>query len=278
MSFSCLANEQIEEKDVLYPQLCSVVTRLEHYEVMTKEGAYEISTTKVSDGTAFFVGNNNDLFIITARHVAEKDYDLHAKVQCKNKITGDNEVILLKLKRDDWVFHPEGETIDTNYVDIAVMRIPWMVDRNICIFRYETTHTNEKNFNQLPFEDPMPPECILILGFPLDIGFELNEQKPLIRSGIVSLTNGRRLLKMNNGKFAEEKSILIDAQMFPGNSGSPVIKQIFSFDSEIKLLGLVIATNDELSYAVIEPVSRIRETIEVAKLKSREMNCWFLME
>jgi len=278
ISFSCLAREQIEEKDKLYPQLCSAVIQLEHYEIMTKEGAYEIFTKKVADGTAFFVVDTQDLFIVSARHVVEKEYDLHARVECKNNLTGENEVVLLKLKKNKWIFHPEGETIDKNYVDVAVLKIPWITDRNIYAFRHESPSTDETNYNQHSFEDPIPPDCILILGFPFDIGFELIEQKPLIRSGIISMVNGKRLLKLGNGKFAEEKTILIDAQMFPGNSGSPVIKQIFPFASEIKLLGLVIATNDKKNYAVIEPVSRIRETIEIAKKESKEKDCWFLLE
>ena len=278
MSFSCLAREQIKEKDELYSQLCNAVIRLEHYESMMKEGSDEITTIKVSDGTAFFVGNLENLFIVTARHVVEKDYDLHARVQCKNKITGDCEVILLTLKRDKWIFHPEDESIDTNYVDVTAMKISWIEDRNISMFKYELPNIEESNLNQLSFEDPMPPDCIIILGFPLDIGFELIGQKPLARSGIVSLVNGKRLLKIDNGKFVEEKAILIDTEMFPGNSGSPVIKQLFPFDSEIKLLGLVMATNEKMNYAVIEPVSRIRETIEIAKEESNDMKCWFLIK
>jgi len=277
LSFICFATEQTEEKEDLYLQLSRAVIRLEHSEKILKEGSNELINTNVSNGTAFFIGNTEDLFIVTARHVVEKDYDLYARVQCKNRITGETEIILLKLKKDKWVFHPKDELIDTNYVDVAVMKIGWIIDRDVKMFRYELPNTELANQNQLPFEDPLPPESILIFGFPLDIGFKLSEQKPLCRLGIVSMVTGKKFLKTENGKFADEKTILIDSNMFPGNSGSPVIKQLLPFASEIKLLGLVIATNERMNYAVIEPVSRIRETIEIAKEGTKNIDCWFLI-
>ena len=276
ISFICLAKAQTEKKEDFYSQLCRGIIRLEHNEEIKEKSSNKITNITRPDGTAFFVRSGDDLFVVTARHVVEKEYDLHARVQCKNRITGDNEVILLKLKRDKWVFHPEDESIDTNYVDVAVMKISWIPDRGTKMFRYELPNTEEANKNQLPFEDPLPPDSILIFGFPLDIGFKLSEQKPLGRLGIVSMVTGKKFLKINN-KFAEEKAMIIDAKMFPGNSGSPVINQLSLLQVEIKLLGLVIATNENLDFGIIEPVSRIRETIEIAKEGPKNIDCWFLI-
>jgi S1-C subfamily serine protease len=271
-----MAKAQTEKKEDFYSQLCRGIIRLEHSEEIKEKSSNKITNITRPNGTAFFVRSGDDLFVVTARHVVEKEYDLHARVQCKNRITGDNEVILLKLKRDKWVFHPEDESIDTNYVDVAVMKISWIPDRGTKMFRYELPNTEEANKNQLPFEDPLPPDSILIFGFPLDIGFKLSEQKPLGRLGIVSMVTGNKFLKINN-KFAEEKAMIIDAKMFPGNSGSPVINQLSLLQVEIKLLGLVIATNENLDFGIIEPVSRIRETIEIAKESPKNIDCWFLI-
>ena len=276
ISFICMAKAQTEKKEDFYSQLCRGIIRLEHNEEIKEKSSNKITNITRPNGTAFFVRSGDDLFVVTARHVVEKEYDLHARVQCKNRITGDNEVILLKLKRDKWVFHPEDESIDTNYVDVAVMKISWIPDRGTKMFRYELPNTEEANKNQLPFEDPLPPDSILIFGFPLDIGFKLSEQKPLGRLGIVSMVTGNKFLKINN-KFAEEKAMIIDAKMFPGNSGSPVINQLSLLQVEIKLLGLVIATNENLDFGIIEPVSRIRETIEIAKESPKNIDCWFLI-
>jgi hypothetical protein len=211
ISFICFATEQTEEKEDFYSQLCRGIIRLEHNEEIKEKSSNKITNITRPNGTAFFVRSGDDLFVVTARHVVEKEYDLHARVQCKNRITGDNEVILLKLKRDKWVFHPEDESIDTNYVDVAVMKIEWIPDRGIKHFRYELPNTEEANQNQLLFEDPLPPDSILVFGFPLDIGFKLSEQKPLCRLGIVSMVTGKKFLKTENGKFADEKTILIDS-------------------------------------------------------------------
>jgi hypothetical protein len=273
----CIAKEQTEEKEGLYSQLNRAVIRLEHSEKIIEKDSNQIININKPDGTAFFIRSENDLFIVTARHVVENDYDLYARVQCKNIITSNNEVILLKLERKRWVFHPQGMSDDTRYVDVAIMKISWIKDREIKAFRYELPNSENSDKNQLPFEDPLPPDNILIFGFPLDIGFELIEQKPLGRLGMISMVVGSKFLKINN-KFVEEKAILIDAKMFPGNSGSPVINQPSLLQPKIILLGLVIATNEFMDYGVIEPVSRIRETIEIAKKETIEdINFWFTL-
>jgi len=274
-SFICLAIEQSEEKEDLYSQLCRAVIRLEHSEEVLNGDSNEIISKSIPNGTAFFVRNGNDLFVVTARHVVEKDYDLQARVQCKNKKTGEKKVLLLNLSRDKWIFHPEDQSKYTNYVDVATMKIGWLEDWIIQRFRYELPDTENSMQNQLPFEDPLPPNSILIFGFPGDIGFKLSEQKPMGRFGIVSMVTGKKFLKMENGKFAEERAVLIDSNIFPGNSGSPVINQLTPSVQEIQLLGLVIAANERMNYALIEPVSRIRETIEVAKKEPKNMDCWF---
>jgi len=67
---------------------------------------------------------------------------------------------------------------------------------------------------------------------------------------------------------------------FPGNSGSPVINQ-FSLQGEtqIKLLGVLVGTNPKRRYAVMEPVSRVRETLEIARKQSLEgLTFWSLVE
>jgi hypothetical protein len=85
------------KEEPLYPQLNRGIIRLEHNETVQPEGASKPIERTVPDGTGFFVACANELCIVTARHVAERDYDLHARVQCMNDMTGQAEVILLKL-------------------------------------------------------------------------------------------------------------------------------------------------------------------------------------
>lgn len=271
---SIFADEK--EKEPFYSQLNRAIVRLEHIERTIKEGSKKVITKNKSDGTAFFVLKERSLFIVSARHVVERPYDLHARVQCKNIKTNKKEVILLSLSRNNWIFHENSGDVDTNYVDVAAMKINWIKDRSVKFFRYETNDSDTKNKNQLPYKDPDPPHPILVFGFPANVGFELMEQKPLGRSGIISMKTEREFLKLN-GKYIEERCSLIDASMFPGNSGSPVINQPRLGASKTMLLGLVTATNKSLDFGIMEPVSRIREVIDLA-MKQEASGNWKLIQ
>lgn len=261
--------ENEKEKEHLYAQLNRAVIRLEHIEIVHRENATAPVIQNIPDGTAFFVMSGNWLYIVSARHVVEQAYDLHARVQARNDKTKETEVILLELPRTAWVYHDNVGDVNTRFVDVAVMKIPWIKDYSIRGFRYEPKDSNDHDENQLPLEDPWPPSPILVFGFPADIGFQLLEQNPLCRLGVISMRTEKNFIKMDAKKFAEERCCLIDARMFPGNSGSPVMNQLSITDLKPKLLGLVIAVNDALDFGVIEPVSRIRETLDLARGKSQ---------
>lgn len=256
-----------KEKESLYAQLNRAIIRLEHLEVVHQEKGPAPIVRNVSDGTAFFVASGNEGYVVSARHVVEKPYDLHARVQCKNEKTGEPEVVFLELPRSGWVYHDEKGDEDTRFVDVAVMKIPGIKGRSLKHFRYQPRDSNDYDKNQLPFEDPEPPQAILVFGFPGDVAFKLDEQRPIARLGIISMKTGKEFLKIDANKFAEERCCLIDARMFSGNSGSPVMNQLVLGDSKPRLLGLVIASNNALDFGVIEPVSRIRETLDLARAR-----------
>lgn len=69
----------------------------------------------------------------------------------------------------------------------------------------------------------------------------------------------------NTLKFAEERCCIIDAKIAGGNSGGPIMSQPRLGNRQPRLLGLVIAESDKLDFGIIEPVSRIRETLDKAK-------------
>lgn len=256
-----------EPKESFYSQAKRAIIRLEHFESLTQEGSSNSITKSIPDGTAFFVQGYKQMFIVSARHVVEKPYDLHARIQTKNAVTGEQKVFMLKLPRDKWVYHScEGDN-STHYVDVAAMRIVFLRDWSIISFRYETRESPEHGKNQLPYDDPEPPSPILVFGFPADIGFRLLEQNPIGRLGIVSMKAEKKFIQVDGNKYAEERSCLIDARIFGGNSGSPVMNQMRLEDPNPKLLGLVTATNKSFDYAIMEPTSRLRETIDMSKDK-----------
>ena len=254
-----------EEKEPLYLQLRRAVIRLEHFEVVQQEGATNLIPRNIPDGTAFFVASCNEWYLVTARHVVDKPHNLRSRVECKNLITDALEVIMLHLPRGKWVFHPNSGDKHTYPVDVAVMKLNRIIERSIKCFRYEPAGSKDEAENQLPEKDVDPPQPILVFGFPVDIGFNLLEQRPMGRSGIISMTTGKEFLKLQDGRFAEERACIVDVPMFPGNSGSPVMNQLRITDSKLRLLGLVTAANNNLSFGIMEPASRIREAIDEAR-------------
>ena len=74
----------------------------------------------------------------------------------------------------------------------------------------------------------------------------------------------------------DDRVFLLDAPIFPGNSGGAV----FSFQpfGTSTLIGLISASQVKLGFAVAEPVSRITETIEhVRTLKTPIEASWHLL-
>ena len=231
-------------------------------------------------GTGFFVRNEqNEIFVVTARHVASLGVDLRARVPALLIATGKTDVVELKLPSPKWVYHDENAPdAQTMPVDVAVMKIGGVQDRQITAFRYCDKNCPKDEYNQLA-DDPLPPDQIIIFGFPVDLGFTLKEQRPMTRVGVVSLTSDDQFISIDqpdgSHKLLPKGAYLVDARMFPGNSGGPVI--VSNPLSKLRLGGLVSATNRNLDYGIVTPVSQITETLERAKDAKAHMEAWFLL-
>lgn len=243
------------------------VFRLEHQEDISRKGQPRPDTVLKPDGTAFALRHNGRMFLITARHVVERPYDLRARVPAKRSDTGTTEVIELRIPKEAWVFHEQGPQerrdgvaiVRLRGVDVAVAPLPGIKDRSIVVFS-SCSPCPAGESSQLAPVDSTPPASVLVAGFPGDLGFALLEQRPMFRSGIVALVAGERFLLIDGG-FADERSVIIDRKVQPGNSGSPVFS-VNQFSGQITLVGLVSASNEAWDYTIAEPASRIRETIE----------------
>lgn len=271
----CFAEDNKNKKqESFYSQIKRCVVRLEHSVKFLEEGSETPKENIISDGTAFFVKYKQYLYIVTARHVVEKDYDLHARVPVIYKPGEEDkeqqEIVLMKLPKIGWIFHSEGEDAKSRFVDIAVMKIYPVKDRNIVHFVYLGKDDPKPEENQLPENDSIPPQEITIFGFPTDIGFELQEQRPFGRRGIISFVAEDKFIKDSEGKYFETRCFITDAEAFPGNSGSPVVNVPSIFKNKVELLGLIIATNNKQNFSIGEPVSRIREVLEYADKDTRE--------
>jgi len=76
-------------------------------------------------------------------------------------------------------------------------------------------------------------------------------------------------------KYLQEGAFLVDIEVDPGNSGSPVIvKNPFQ---SVRLAGLVTGSNPSLDYGIVTPVSQIVETLEHARDADMNKPAWFLL-
>jgi hypothetical protein len=185
----------------------------------------------------------------------------------------------LRLPSSKWVYHDEKDGDDqTLPVDVAVMKIESAKDRSIIALQYCARNCPKDEYNQLA-GDPLPPDQILIFGFPVDLGFTLKEQRPMTRVGVVSYTSDDQFIWMDqpdgSHKFLPKGAYLVDARMFPGNSGGPVI--VYNPFRQLRLGGLVSATNRDLDYGIVTPVSQIAETIDRGK-GAKAYDAWFPLD
>ena len=149
-------------------------------------------------GTAFLVDDNGLNVLVTCRHVV-KGTDLSKLFFSFNTLNKEIERISfpeLKMGYEfiNWVFHKNKN------IDIAAIPFPMRADR------WDTRKIGKKYYST--YNKINEGDEIFFLGFPLGIK-SLQKIRPLVRYGIVSF------------KY-EEKIFLIDALVYPGNSGSPV--------------------------------------------------------
>jgi len=280
MFLTCLilastSNRAEQAAEPMHVQAARAIFRLEHQETITRPGEVKAERVLKADGTAFVIEHDDRLYLVTARHVAEQSYDLRARVPSRRNDTGATEVVELRIPKESWVFHELGpeerkegdKIIWLRGVDVAVSPIPGIKDRSIVKFRSCNPCPSGES-SQLATTDPVPPSSVLIAGFPGDLGFALLEQRPMFRSGIVSIVAGDRFLSVE-GAFADERSFVIDSKIERGNSGSPVFS-VNQFSGAITLVGLVSAVNQASDFGVAEPASRIREALERAKGSHRD--------
>ncbi|MCX6817357.1 MAG: serine protease [Candidatus Aenigmarchaeota archaeon] len=147
-------------------------------------------------GTGFLIGYKGFTVFVTAKHIAEimdKNEDIYLAWNAN-----DSSIIrknFENLKNDsEWIFHENSQ------IDIAVRFFKLYSESD------DVRVLAENLFES--FEDVMEGDDILFLGFPLHIS-EPNKIHPVVRSGIIAYRK-------------ENKNFLIDANVFPGSSGSPV--------------------------------------------------------
>jgi trypsin-like peptidase len=167
-------------------------------------------------GTGFFIGFDygdrlasgaatHRLFLATNRHVIAGRDDLLIRVNTKG---GAARRVRLPLRAAGWAPHPQDG------VDVAVVllnaRVLIEAGTELSYFR----PTDTALVSAMTALDIGPGEELFVLGFPLGMsGVERNYV--IARSGMIA--------RFDREILTATRTFLIDASVFPGNSGGPVI-------------------------------------------------------
>lgn len=134
--------------------------------------------------------------LVTAGHIARNNGDIWFSYNRKDSSVGTFSISDIKKRiKDNWFFHPKSE------IDLAIT--PFPIE--------ETGLADVKTLPENLFEEfknISDGDDIFFLGFPMGL-VSLKRIKPIVRSGIIA-------------RKEENSTFLIDANVFPGNSGSPV--------------------------------------------------------
>ncbi|MHA3788306.1 S1 family peptidase [Flavobacterium hauense] len=232
-------------------------------------------------GTGFLYGDaipqadgstNYKIFLVTNKHVVEGLKTVHLKFNPTNGQAGkDYELILLDHEGNNyWVGHPDPN------VDVAIIEVnAHFLNEEGMVFNFFESDNFSHTSEQMMLCGYSEGDSVFAMGFPM--GIVTDRKYVIVRGGIIS-----RISDLFENR---SKDFIIDAPIFPGNSGGPVISSTIFNDEgkEIvasKLIGIVkqyitfkdiavsqqtgnprIIFEENSGLTLVEPVDRINETI-----------------
>ena len=170
-------------------------------------------------GTGFFIGldygdrssssaENYRLFLVTNRHVLADRGDLLIRVNTREGAARRVRLPLTGGESRGWAVHPDER------VDVAVVLINARVLLEAGIELGYFRPTDMAFVSTMKELDIGPGEELFVLGFPMGMsGVERNYV--IARSGMIA--------RLDDEMLTASRTFLIDAAVFPGNSGGPVI-------------------------------------------------------
>ena len=180
-------------------------------------------------GTGFFLQKQIEagaykIYLVSNRHVLHDGVDSiniwFTKAKDGKPLVGQCEHILIERISQMVVPHPD--------VDLAILDCTALVTR----FPESLYFKAVSREALVDFKEPelSVADNIYFVGYPEDI-FDISTGLPLLRTGAIS--------SLPQADFDGLPQIVIDAQVFPGSSGSPVF---IRFSHSIKLLGIITAS------------------------------------
>lgn len=227
---------------------------------------------KVGYGTGFllsidFKGDRKSIFLITNKHVIEGGAKWRIPFNLSNENTPDDKPLIGEQTGAD-IGNPQYMLRNGEFVKTGLKNIPdiWIrhdkYDIAITDFTpiYARLVENKKtpfirafNYNHFPKQEDIENkidaiEEVLIVGYPNAL-YDSNSLIPIVRQGITATPFSI--------DFENEPKFLIDASIFPGSSGSPVLildrnlqyrKGNWNLKPRSYLLGIVSSTHIRKEY------------------------------
>jgi len=212
--------------------------------------AYPVLVTfpKGGPGSGFYLNGLDSIFFVTAKHV----------LLLKNGSLRDSSAILLSYPAD---LNDPGTikmTLDLKALESSGNMFPHP-DRDVILVRIfkiqrvtgtpgftsepldgvGVNRTAKSGFvgvhwdNIKPSEKVLVANEVLVFGYPVSIGLKQNPQwdyqRPLLRKGIVA------------SKYPKQGTIILDCQLYPGNSGGPVLEleQVSFQTTQFRIIGVI---------------------------------------
>ncbi len=255
----------------------------------SNDGKMQYSATGFVYGSPAGVNNENGqmtyrIYLVTNKHVFENtsgNNQLH--VRFNRAVGAEPSIYSIPLKKTDgstaWTLHPSSD------VDVAVLGINYQTLKDDGIEYYSFYgDTDVFTLEQARESEVCEGDGVFVLGFPLgEAGDERNYA--VVRQGIVA--------RIQDWLKGNSKSFLIDASIFPGNSGGPVLLKpeptsIVGTQSNNRcgLIGMVSAYlpyrevaisnqtgrprmifEENSGLGIVVPLNLIQETIDIALSK-----------
>jgi hypothetical protein len=264
-------------------------------DAVTAIGVGDDPATRQWVGTGFLYGRFEEeidkstkgynVFLVTNKHVLDGLKRVYLKFNSANDASSkDYSVSLIATNgRRMWVGHPDAN------VDVAALIINAnTLSKELRKYAFFQSDAHVFATDQLKSEGVTEGDGVFVLGFPMGM-VDRERQYVICRTGIVA-----RIRDLMEGKASD---FLVDATVFPGNSGGPVIlkPELASLSgtkptNQASLIGIVkayvpyhdIAASQQTKRAriifeensglsAVEPVDHILTTVDLAmkRLKNR---------
>lgn len=196
------------------------------------------------DGTGFFVlwlqEPVPELFLVSNRHVLESVHGVSYHVTLHRKSTENTGIQLESKNQQIWVdpYNPIRIELDLNgnyfehkneRVDLACIRCTSLLERSDTVL----APLSQNMILDWDSSDLFPSQSVMFVGYPDSIKDRMHNL-PIARTGTIA--------SLPHVDFDGQPSFLIDAQVWPGSSGSPVFVKGKGNDVPFSLIGVIHAT------------------------------------